>query len=220
MRTPTSIAEIYSGLERISPHLSTTAACAVRSVLRSVPPELLRLCLIPLHSGHPVEVHDRSLFAPAARYTASLHEEPEALLWLVFERSSDQEAAPRDAAGEGQMHFADDAAALLEAFHFFAPLTCTPEIGVLDRDLARQLRPVCGADLHGEQLSLHAPVVLGCSEPHTLRLGALAPLDSPPSDYVGYRMAAAPTGLVTFVVLAQNAITLDPDPTVKLTRLR
>lgn len=226
MRKPINVAEIYSGLERIWPQLSMPALSAVSSVLRSASPELLRLCFLPLCPGEPVELHRHSLYARAATYTASQDEGPEACFWIAFERSSGHEAPSELSAAEVQMNPAFDLANLLDAFHFFGPLTCTSEIRQLDPCLARQitaiqrLRPVCGAEVHGDQLSLHSPVVIACSVPDTVHLTGLSPLDSPPSDHIRYRMAAAGEVCPPIVVLGERPITIEGDPTVRLTRVR
>lgn len=226
MHRPINMAELYSGLERMSSRLSAAAAVAINAVLQAASPALPRLCFVPLHPGEAVEIHRDSLFAPAPLYTARIHSGFDACFWIVFERPAADDTAGYTGAAEAQVHLAFDLAESLERFDFFSPITstCTSEIAELDQDLAREIRaiqrmrPGCSAELHGEQLSLYTPVAVGCSAPDSLHVSALAPLDAPPSDYLRFRMTATEPGTATLVVLSQRAITLKPDSTIRLTR--
>jgi hypothetical protein len=230
MPYPINIVNIYTGLERVLPLLPTAAVNAVSSLLRSAPPELLRLCFLPLHLGQSVEMRSYSLYAPAAGHQTPgrENEESDPAFWIVFEhlslRGARSEVAAVIAAGHQEHSALSDLVNVLEAFHFFAPLTCTPEIRHCDPVLAQRitalqrLRTRSGAELHGEQLTVAAPVALGCFKPDTLHLCGLAPLDAPPSEYLQYLMPAPQHGHPPIVVLGERNITLVPDPTVKLTR--
>jgi len=223
MRAPIRLAEIYAGIERVSPQLTAPAQDAANVILKLGPPGLLRLCFLPLYPGEPVEVHGDSLYARAATYMGSQGARPASHFWIAFSEPHDREHVTDVPETEVQRRSTFATADLLEAFHFCAPLTCTSEMRLIDPELdeqiaaLQQLRPICGAQLHGKQLSLRPPVIIACAEPDTLRLSSLAPLDSPPSGHMRYPMAGARSGLASFVVLDREAITLDPDPTMRLT---
>lgn len=225
MRTPFTILEICSNLKRISSQLPFSALGPVSAALRATSPELLRLCFIPLRHGESVEIHRNSVFAPAVDYMAA-EGAPGVSVWVVFEAASHFESSSKAAAPGVPIPAASTLAELLEGFDFFAPIACTSEIRQIDRCLSEQitaiqrLRPVLGAELHGDQLSLRSPVLISLSSPDTLHLTGLSPLDPPPGDHVQSPMAVAGQACAPVVVLGERPITIESDPTVRLTRVR
>lgn len=225
MRTPFTILEICSNLKRISSQLPFSALGPVSAALHATSPELLRLGFIPLRPAESVKIQGNSLYVPAVDYMAADDGSPGVSVWIVFEAAFHSEASFAAAATSVPVCAASELAELLERFHFFASITCTTEICQIDRCLSEQitaiqrLRPVLGAELHGDQLSLRSPVLISLFAPDTLHLTGLSPLDRPPGDQVQSPMAAAGQACAPIVVLGERPLTIGSDPTVTLIRV-